>query len=371
MLWAAGGLAAANGGCAADKTDPIKIGFIGSIKSYTGDHDRAGRDGALLAVSEINDRGGIQERPLELMIVDDEFSPARAMDAVRQLSHRKAVAIIGPMTSRMGLAVAQTAQEEAIVALSPAVSTERLSGKDDNFLRIYPQTRVGAWALADALADSGVRLAHAIRDISNPGHTGEFSDSLFLRLRSLGTTPGNVVDFAPRQEENLSDVVGRLALSTADGQAVVLLSTPPNVGLMAQILRRRFVDLQLAASEWAASSSLIAMGGAAVEGLMIAKLFNDEIASGRSETFRNAFFSQFFYEPTFPAACGYEAVHTLAVALAKTVDRQKIKKTLLTSGPYQGLQDTFDFDRFGDVIRPMTVMEIRSGRFVAKPMRKG
>jgi branched-chain amino acid transport system substrate-binding protein len=58
--------------------DPIKIGVI---LSETGPSSGIGieeRDGMIMAVDEINARGGINGRPIELIIVDNESNPEKA-----------------------------------------------------------------------------------------------------------------------------------------------------------------------------------------------------------------------------------------------------------------------------------------------------
>jgi len=58
--------------------EPIKIGVI---LSETGPGSGIGieeRDGMLMAVDEINARGGINGRPVELIIVDNESNPEKA-----------------------------------------------------------------------------------------------------------------------------------------------------------------------------------------------------------------------------------------------------------------------------------------------------
>ncbi len=359
------------GGNCRQAPDPIRLGFIGSIKAFSGDHDRGGRDGALLAVAEVNAAGGIDGHPLELMVLDDEFSPERATADVHELVRKGAFAIVGPMTSRMAQAVAQAADEDKVVVISPTATTEALAGKDDYFFRVYPQTSVGAKALAAHFFNLNIRLAHVIKDVTNLAHTGEFESAFFRTFAELGGTAGESVDFDPHLESSLSDVVQRLPIATDDPEVIIILSTPPNVGLLAQVLRRRVDYRLIGSSEWAANSSLIAFGGAAVEGLRMAKVFNDSDREGKTAAFRTAFLARFFYEPNFSAACSYEAVKTIASVLPKVGNRVELKDALLKSGPYEGVQGYYTFDAYGDVKRPVNIMVIRDGAFALEtPVRE-
>ena len=56
---------------------PVKIGFSGTLKGKYSDLGVQGRNGALLAVEEINDAGGLDGRKLELLVRDDLNTPGR------------------------------------------------------------------------------------------------------------------------------------------------------------------------------------------------------------------------------------------------------------------------------------------------------
>lgn len=359
----AGGIVCA-GGCSPGDRSPVVMGFIGTIKAYSGDLDRAGRDGATLAVETLNAAGGIGGRRIELRVIDDEFSPERAAEAVRTLARSGAAVIIGPMTSRMAEAAARAADEEEIVLISPSASTSALGGRNDYFFRVYPQTDAQAQALAARFAALGVELIHIVKDTSNLAHTADFERAFFDRFTDLGGTRGTTVDFDPAAESSLSDVIQRLPIATDRSEAIVLLSTPLNVAILAQVLRRRLDNRPLGASEWSASSALIALGGSAVEGLRVAKVYNDGARDEGTGAFRGAFLSRFYYEPSFSAACAHEAVTAAAEALASATSREDLRRALVASGPYRGVQGFFSFDVDGDVRRPINVLMVRDGTLV-------
>ena len=52
--------------------EPIKIGLSVNLSGRGGMSGEHIRDGAMLAVRDVNERGGINGRPLELLVRDDE-----------------------------------------------------------------------------------------------------------------------------------------------------------------------------------------------------------------------------------------------------------------------------------------------------------
>ncbi|MDK2958918.1 MAG: branched-chain amino acid transport system substrate-binding protein [Synergistaceae bacterium] len=93
--------------CAAPSGEPIKIGYLATLTgdgSTWGQHER---DGALLAVKELNEAGGVLGRPLELVYYDVRGRQEDAIQAARRLVHEdKVVAIGGTNYSGLNIATA-------------------------------------------------------------------------------------------------------------------------------------------------------------------------------------------------------------------------------------------------------------------------
>jgi branched-chain amino acid transport system substrate-binding protein len=113
--------------------EPIRIGFLGGTSGRVADLGIAGRDGAQLSVEICNQSGGISGRKLQLIIQNDEQTPEIAERGVRELIAEGVLAIIGPMTSAMGVAVVPIVNDAQILIISPTATTEELSGRNDFF----------------------------------------------------------------------------------------------------------------------------------------------------------------------------------------------------------------------------------------------
>ncbi len=98
------------------KGDPIKVGFLvdqtGALADYGHAHQLVGE----AAAKRINDNGGIDGRPLELVIADTESDPSAAAPRARQLVQSDNVDfLLGSNTSGVVLAVAAVAKESETV----------------------------------------------------------------------------------------------------------------------------------------------------------------------------------------------------------------------------------------------------------------
>lgn len=93
--------------CAATQTahadDPIKIGISAELSTIPG---AAIANGAKLAVADINAKGGVMGRPLELVIEDDQVSSTNAVSSFqRMVKEDHVVAVVGNWISEIALAL--------------------------------------------------------------------------------------------------------------------------------------------------------------------------------------------------------------------------------------------------------------------------
>ena len=115
--------------------EPIKIGYMATLTGDGATWGQHERDGALLAVKDINARGGLLGRPLELICYDVKGKPEEGVNAVRRLIHDdKVVAIGGTNYSGIQLAIAPIAEKGqvpviATAATNPTVTVDPNTGK--------------------------------------------------------------------------------------------------------------------------------------------------------------------------------------------------------------------------------------------------
>ena len=115
--------------------DTIKIGGIGPVTGSAAVYGMAVKNGAELAVKEINAAGGINGAQIEFDFQDDENDAEKAVNAYNTLKDWGAQAILGAVTSAPCVAVGGVAQEDNIFMLTPS-GTAVDCVKYDNAFRV-------------------------------------------------------------------------------------------------------------------------------------------------------------------------------------------------------------------------------------------
>lgn len=124
-------LAAACLAAFAQAPEPIKIGMSTAMTGPYSEFGIMQRNAVDLAVSEVNARGGIKGRPVQIVLYDDGLVPARAQANVRRLIEEdKVAALIAPAGSGPNLAVNPLAAANNMILINTANQTTTINYPD-------------------------------------------------------------------------------------------------------------------------------------------------------------------------------------------------------------------------------------------------
>lgn len=343
------------------RPEPIRIGFVGGYSGRVADLGIDGRNGATIAVEELNAQGGVHGRPLELVVRNDEQDADKARQAVNSLISERVAAIVGHTTSAMSVATVDLVSQQQVVMVSPTSTADELSGRDDYFFRVVAATRFNAARNAAHYLAGGFRRAAVIYDLNNRAYSESWYKAFVLPFEAGG---GKVLDtqtYTSRPDLHFSALAERLLASGPD--LIVIVANAVDTALLAQQVRKRNATVQLASAEWGGSDRLIDMGGAAVEGMFVSQYFDRFDKKPAFLAFRQLYRERFGDDPGFAAVCGYDAARMVITGLAEQRGGETLKQTLLRLGQFELSQGTMKIDRFGDTQRTVYVTQIRNGRF--------
>ena len=142
FLMSAGLVLALGAGPAAAQA-PLKVGEINSYSGIGAPFTGPYKAGVEMAVEEINAKGGVLGRKLEVLFRDDKGQPAEAVKHAQELVESEKVALIaGTFLSNVGLAVSDWAKQNKVMFVAAEPLTEALtwSKGHDYAVRLRPNT---------------------------------------------------------------------------------------------------------------------------------------------------------------------------------------------------------------------------------------
>ena len=254
-----------------------------------------------------------------------------------------------------------TAQAD-IFEISPTLTSMDFFGKDDNLFRINRTTRDNAMDYARVLVNRGERKIAVAYDMRNRNFTVSWLAEFRAALEQMGASVAVAIPYESKPGTAFDAIVREMVAAQPD--SLFFISGALDVARLSQQARRQAPDLPIGASEWAATEQLVNLGGDVVDGLLIAQNYDRNDPSPRFREFTDAYFKRFQQYPGYTSVSAYDAATVLLTALKTRRPGETVKQAALRNSPYQGLQQTIDFDKNGDTARKIYFTEIRTGQFV-------
>ena len=342
---------------------PIEIGFVGGLTGRVAGLGIAGRDGALLAVEEVNAAGGINGRGVNLVVKDDKQNPEVALKAVQELVQQDVVAIIGHMTSSMSSVTLPIINKAKKVMISPTSKSDIFSGKDDYFLRVTSASSFNATKIAKlSYQEMGRRKFAIVYDVNNKAFTESWMQQFSSPYQALGGKVVVAKEFLSGSPD-LSFLTLVKEVLASEPDALLILASALDTALIMQQLKKVEAEIPVFASEWSFTSDLLNYGGKAVEGLTSYHSFNTSSTRQLYLDYKKRFIRRFGYEPSFASVLSYDATKLLLEGVKRNSNPAQIKQSLLGIGTFSGLQSDIKLDQYGDVTRELFRTVIADGHF--------
>jgi len=124
------------------KKETIKIGAILSLSGSAGDVGQEARDGMLLAIEEVNSRGGINGKKIELIIEDSKTNLQEGKEAFDKIEKAHHPVLYLSMLSSVSMALAPLAEEHEVVLVALLTAVPQLTKQKEWVFRYWPTAEI-------------------------------------------------------------------------------------------------------------------------------------------------------------------------------------------------------------------------------------
>ena len=348
---------------AASAAGSIKIGVAGAHSGDLASYGLPTLKAVQLVVKDINEKGGINGMPLELLIEDDACKPEIATNTATKLVSDKAKAVIGHICSGATKAALPIYRAAKVIVISPSATTPSLtlSGEYPNFYRTIAADDVQAHTQVDFAIDTlKVNKIAVLHDKGDYGKgLAEFA-KIFIEQSGKaevvlfeGVTPG-AVDY--------SAVVQKIKRSGAE--AVLFGGYHPEASKIVGQMRQKRMVIPFISDDGVKDDTFIKVAGKDAEGIYAtgpADVSNNSLTKEYREKFKKA-------EGTDPGAFFDNAVAaaltlTNAMVKAGSADPEAVAKVLHSNEvatPFGNIK----FDGKGDPIGiGFSIYQVKNGQF--------
>lgn len=208
------------GAAMAQSTEPFKIGAIFPMSGPGAPTGVASEAGARLAIKEMNARGGIMGRQIQLIVADDQFDPTQSVSLAKKFATSdKVQAVLGPQAGTLAVAVGP-ALAEGDVAYFTAGSTGLLTPQaaPTGFsISLIPEDQ------AVLVIDWAINIRKA-KNIAYIGDNGSNSKTMGARFKAYADEKKLPVVAMEQYEFGSTDVTPQVLNLRRAGPEVVLLN---------------------------------------------------------------------------------------------------------------------------------------------------
>lgn len=304
-------MAVASGWCA----DTIKIGVQGAHSGDLASYGVPSLNAVKIVVDDINAKGGINGKLVEIIAQDDQCKPEMGTSAATKLISDGVVAVVGPICSGATTASLPLYQNAGLITISPTATTPALTedGKNPLFFRTVAKDNAQA-QLASAFMKDKLH-AKKIAYLHDNGDYGKgFADYNRERMEAAGAetvlfeavTP-DAVDF--------SAVVRKIRRAKPD--IIVFGGYQPVASKLVQQMRRDRLDTPFLGPDGVKDETFLKMTGKDSEGVY-ATYPRDTTNLPEYKQAKASHLKQYGGEPGFGYYNAYAATQALLNAIAQT-----------------------------------------------------
>ncbi len=326
--------------------DPIRIGVSGPFTGGSSPMGVSMRDGVKLAVSEINSKGGVLGRQIELVERDDEAKNERGVQIAQELINKeKVVATVGFINTGVSLA-SQRFYQDAKIPVMNNVATGSIVTKQflppeyaDNYVfRTSANDTIQSGMIVDEVVKRKYTKVAILADSTNYGQLGK--DDVVKTLAIKGLTAVAI------EKYNIKDVdmtAQLLKAKQAGAEVVITYGIGPELAQIANGMEKLGWKVPMLGSWTLSMGNFIDNAGKNGDGARMPQTFIQEGNTPKRKAFIDAYVKT--YKPAndrisspVSAAQGYDSVYILAAAIkqAGSTEGPKVRAAL------EGLKEKVD-----------------------------
>lgn len=357
--------------------EPIKIGAFFALSGPAATIGTPSKLVAQMVVDKINQAGGINKRPLELILADNESDPTKALTVAKRLvENDKVIALIGPDRTDSGMAVKPYIEKVQIPTLmtvggDPVITvptfrwvfktpqrTSVAAKKTYEYLKSQKRTKIALITATDGFGKDGLKWLEQLA----PEYGLEIVSSEAFAATDTDMTPQLV------------------KIKDSPAQALVCWTIGPAGALVAKNVKQLGIKIPLIQCHGQPDPKYIELAGEASEGsimpstkLMVAnQLPDNDPQKAVILEFMRLYKDVYHYDQQYPinthSGYAWDAIYLLANAMRQAgTDPEALRSAIEQTKGYVGISGIYSLspeDHNGLDTSSMVMVKIEKGQWV-------
>lgn len=353
------GDAAAKGG-----SDVIKVGGIGPLTGDAASYGVSTKNGAEIAVEEINAAGGVEGMQMELLFEDDECDEQKSVNAYSTLMDQGINVLVGSVTSACSIAVSGESSKDGILQITPSGSAKECTATPNAFRICFTDPLQGQ-VMAQYIQEQGLSKVAVIYNNGDEYSKG-IHDAFVEKFAELG---GQVV---ADESFTTGDVDFKTQLTKIKGSGADCLFLPfyyTEVVYVSEQAASLGLGLPMFGCDgWDGVIKQLNGDTTNIEGGTFLTPFVPTDTDEKIQAFVKKYNEKYGVDPDQFAADGYDAIYAVKLAVEQTGGDLSNEALIdaMTKITLNGLTGDMVFDENGEPNKSAKVAVIENGAYTAK-----
>lgn len=343
-------------------TRPVKIAFVGELSTSGSALSVESREAFLYLIDQYNEQGGINGRKIVPYIFDNKKDNSNKIKLDNDLKQAGIELIVGFNVSSMVPTINYLIETNRYLIISPTVTTDEMTGKDDLFIKISPPNGKQSLALFPAIQKEGVDKLFIVYD----GKNLQYTKTLVDVISKLMVEDGRSVVSSYKVEETINFNQIDSVLSSQQPDGIFISMNGIDTAQVVQYCRIKGYTGDFFTGTWATTADFIENAGAYGNGVYTCEVANQMPDQDLFNRFEGAIKMLSGSELNFSHTRAYNATKILLDAVKQThsTDPQVVKAALIKQKHFTGIETTFEMDANGDTTGEYQLLIVENGKFV-------
>lgn len=303
-------------GSKSSTSDTYKIGGIGPTTGSTAIYGNAAKNGAQIAVDEINAAGGINGKKIEFKFEDDVNDAEKAINAYNTLRDWGMQTLFGTVTSTPCVAVATQTNSDRVFEMTPSASSTDVVDAGDNTYQIcFTDPNQGVLS-ADQIKEKKLGTKIAVIYDSSDVYSSGIEEAFSKEAKSIGL---NIVSTTAFTSDTNTDFSTQLQKAQSSGADLIFL--PFYYTEASKVLQQSdAMNYKPTFFGCDGMDGILGVEGfdtKLAEGLLLLTPFSASATDTATKTFVSTYKKQYNDVPNQFAADGYDTIYAIKAAIEK------------------------------------------------------
>ena len=346
-------------------TAQVKIAYVGEISGQLAPSGGNFRDGIILAVEEINARGGMLKQKLDLTLYDTQTNPGVARGQMQKALDTEPYVVFGPVLSGNVKVTLEMIKQAEVPQFVGGEAADLITLGNPYMFRTSFGQQIGMPKIANYIRDEIKAKTIALIWVNNDfGKAGR--DQLLRVLKERNIRLAADVSTEPGQVDFAADVV---KLKSANADAVFVYSNEEECARIMREARKQGLKGPFVGDTTLLSQKTIELAAEAANGVVGHVGLTVDAPIPEVKAFGERFQKRFKYKPDHNGLKGYTAVYAMKYVTEKKLgklDRKGFAKALhgLTISPKDepGILIETSWNDVGEIDRISFLAEVANGQ---------